>query len=180
MPALPSATAVGAATGAAADPAENAAATLEDPDLQRAIEASLNPVPASSGGGAGGVGWSHLVKMGYAATGPTLGSSPPLGALSVGAPPAGAWGDKRGSIVPSATTTSAWPTTLGAAARAPTASAWGAGPSSSLRAGQAIAKAEAPAGEANDSKASKPNAAAAASKGKSKGTLLFTTSQRKY
>lgn len=201
-------------------PAARSASSADDSrELQAAIEASLTQQGygqgTSSGGGAGGglaaasppVGgaggaWAHLVKMGFAATGPTLGSSPPSSSFSSSAvapgagagpragqatgglvvlssphalpQPTGAWANKGGAIASAAAAGAGAAAKSASAAAVPVAAAWGA------RAGAGAA-----AGRPGPSGAAQPSAGEAGGeaggKGKAKkGTLLFTTAQRRY
>ena len=138
----------------------------EDLAMQLAIEASLVDPTQPGCEPPGGVGWARLVKMGYAATGPVLGSSPQQSAglqqWQQQPHPAGVWGSKKGSIaMPAATGPSSLPKPASSVA-----GPWGgsaAGTSSTLP----IA----------DSDGGAPSSGKTKSK---KGTLLFSTSQRKY
>ena len=124
----------------------------EDLALQLAIAASLVDTPAGPELPGGGVGWARLVKLGYAATGPSLGSSLQSAGIS-SQQPAGVWGGKKGSIAMAAAS--------GASNSLPNSSS--ASPITASNAGDT------------------DGGASSSSKAKSKkGTLLFSTSQRKY
>eukprot|EP00955_Chlamydomonas_euryale_P053290 355460-Chlamydomonas_euryale.AAC.1 len=149
-----------------------------------AIEASVAASP-------GNVAWSVLVKKGFGATGPMLGSSPPAATAPA---PAGAWGKKSGGAV-GATVGSGAGSSSGAAplqpqpaaAPRPAAGPWGADMTllgAPARPGIAGAAAT-PGTSSNPADLASSSTAAqqtTKSKSKSKGTLLFSTSQaqRKY
>jgi hypothetical protein len=170
-----------------------------------ALQASLDEAAAAAAAGTagppagGGVSFAHITRMGYAATGPALGSSPPQGSIAAaaaGAPtPSRAWGARSsgagagagagaGGVAAPAGPSSPW----GGAVAAPAAAA---GPGGSAAAGPwgggkgvAVLKAAAAGtpGKAAGVDGGGDGGTAAAKKGKpSKGTLLFSTgNQRKY
>ncbi|GLC37445.1 hypothetical protein PLESTM_000585400 [Pleodorina starrii] len=177
-------------------------ASLEEAAAAAAAGASPGP-PGGSGGA--GVSFAHITKMGFAATGPALGSSPPLGSIAAAAaapppPPTGAWGARAStSVVGGGSGTSsagapapASPWGGGAGGAAVSLAAGGAGGPWGGGKGGAAIKAAAASGAGGSAKTAGAavegaseggsGAGSAAKKGKSgKGTLLFSTgNQRKY
>ncbi|KAG1679804.1 hypothetical protein FOA52_012716 [Chlamydomonas sp. UWO 241] len=161
--------------------------TGADVALQLAIEASLAAGGGGDGGAGGAVAWSKLVKLGFAATGPTLGSSPPPGGGPGGGPSLGAGGAGGAAVQPALS--GAW----GKKAGGPIVAAAGAGTEAATVGFKVVRPwgvlgaappAQAGAGGSGDGAAagapgSSGGSQAAAPKGKSKkGTLLFTTTQR--
>ncbi|PNH10725.1 RING finger protein 10 [Tetrabaena socialis] len=104
-----------AATALAMEMQLTAAEVAESLALQASLEDAAAEAAGGGGGGGGGVSFAHITKMGYAATGPALGTSPPQyaygTAAAAGPPPAGAWGARTagGSIGPAAVAAPAAP-----------------------------------------------------------------------
>ncbi|GIL58713.1 hypothetical protein Vafri_13716 [Volvox africanus] len=159
-----------------------------------ATAAAIAMSPGPHGGG--GVSFAHITKMGFAATGPVLGTSPPLGSIAAAAA-SGAWGTRAaatpgGSGAPSIgnpITGSAW-----CGVPAVPAAGGGTGPWGSGKGGATIKAAAATTasgggkglfiGEssADGGAAAGGGSSSSSKKGKSgKGMLLFSTgNQRKY
>ncbi|EFJ45410.1 hypothetical protein VOLCADRAFT_105963 [Volvox carteri f. nagariensis] len=192
--------AAGAAAAALAreiqlSPTEVAESIALQASLDEAAAATASPGPPNGGGS--GVSFAHITKMGFAATGPALGSSPPSGSIAA-AVPSGAWGARSttaGSSSSSGASAGAPPLSnpWGGATAAATASAvswgpWGAGKGAATIKAAATAaavvgpgKSPAVAPDGSGEGAAAPGGGSA-KKGKSgKGTLLFSTgNQRKY
>mmetsp|Transcript_15034 Transcript_15034/g.32584 ORF Transcript_15034/g.32584 Transcript_15034/m.32584 type:complete len:348 (+) Transcript_15034:277-1320(+) len=154
-----------------------------DSDLQMAIQASLEQVagsPPSLGTSppSGSVAWSHLVKMGFAATGPTLGTSPQGPTAALGPAPGGAWGAKPGAIAASAG---------GPGGSGPkvisSPGAWGSGAASTSKSGSLGGSGAGGASRslaAGSAATTEGDASAGSVKKGKKGVLLFSTGQRRY
>ncbi|MEW5302270.1 MAG: hypothetical protein WDW36_005071 [Sanguina aurantia] len=160
----------------------SAAELEESMALQASLDASAPPsAPSSSAPGtsppaAGGVSFAHMTKLGYAATGPALGSSP--GASVAQASALGVWAGKGGG--PSSSGKPSVPTPV---APQLTPLSWVLSPtppSAPATAATAAAAAAAAAASAGGDAAPAPAAAGGSRKGSKKGALLFTTTQRKY
>ncbi|KAG2495294.1 hypothetical protein HYH03_006566 [Edaphochlamys debaryana] len=154
--------------------------------LQASLEEAAAAAAAAGGappGGGGGVSFARITKLGFAATGPALGTSPPPVSVAAAAMPGGTWGTRAAS----------GPAPGPAAAAAPSpGGAWGSGKGgAALKAATASAAAASPAGPAG----AKPGGFAAALAGgdgdgagggskkpkSGKGMLLFSTGNvRKY
>ncbi|GLI59590.1 hypothetical protein VaNZ11_001518 [Volvox africanus] len=148
--------------------------------------------------GSGGVSFAHITKMGFAATGPVLGTSPPLGSIAAAVAASGAWGT-RAAATPSGSGASSignpipgspwcgivpvipaagggagpWGSGKGGATIKAAAATTAVGPGKGLVIGESSADGGAAAGGGSSS---------SSKKGKSgKGMLLFSTgNQRKY
>lgn len=195
----PSGSTLAAAAGSAAaalarEVALSADEIAESIALQTSIEeaAAAAAATASPPGSGAGVSFARITKMGYAATGPALSSSPPPAGMLTGA-----WGARTGGGTaaappgpgpgPSSSGTAAkaqgaWGSAPGAIAAAagagPGHGPWGAGRGASagtVKTGPAAggAPGSAAGGEADAGSAKKGSKAA-------KGVLLFSTSQRRY
>ncbi|KXZ43366.1 hypothetical protein GPECTOR_92g589 [Gonium pectorale] len=186
---------VAAAGAAAAALAREVALSPSEVAESIALQASLEDAAAAAaaggtsggaaGGGGSGVSFARITKLGFAATGPALGSSPPLGTTV----PAGAWGSRPAGAAAAApsgpTPSSPWGGGgLGVPAAvvpSPVAGgAWGSGKGSATvkAAAAAVAAAAALAAKAAEQEA----VSGGGKKAKSgKGTLLFAVGQqRKY
>ncbi|GIL77075.1 hypothetical protein Vretimale_3144 [Volvox reticuliferus] len=160
-----------------------------------ATAAAMATSPGPPGGG--GVSFAHITKMGFAATGPALGTSPPLCSIAAAVGTSVAWGTKAaatagGSGAPSGGSTLPGSPWSGIAPVVPAAGGgagpWGSGKggatikaaaaATSVGAGKGLALGESSA----DGVAAAGGGSSSSKKGKSgKGMLLFSTgNQRKY
>ncbi|GAX85254.1 hypothetical protein CEUSTIGMA_g12673.t1, partial [Chlamydomonas eustigma] len=193
---LPSASLQAAgATAAAAAAAPSTSPTSDDPELMLAIEASLSSQapgtsPPGSSTAARGIGWAHLVKMGYAATGPTLGTSPPLASFTGAVvQPTGAWASKRSPAAAVVAPSHKQPASALNAGASSSSTAGQAGPSATAQVAgspwaqsllSSVSANKATMVEGADSGAGGVSNRITSSGKSKKGVLLFTTAQRKY
>lgn len=161
-------------------------ASLED----AAVAATTGTSPGPSGGG--GVSFAHITKMGYAATGPALGTSPPSGSIAAAAAPSGAWGARpsgSAAVGGACASNASGPWGVSAAvAGSGTVGPWGAGKGgATIKAAAAAAVAVVPGSVGKSTSTTAESGAEAAGGGSAKkgkpgkGLLLFSTANpRKY